>query len=404
MVVHQAQEALEHPDPLDSPDRVHPLGPVAEGLSHEGRTFQHPLGTPLHSAALVAVEMGSIGAEAAGIHPGMQGDGLHALIEDADQTGFPTHPDLLSRMFRRHRVEGLEHLNVPVPVNRPTAFAEHREQTGRQRPQSRALHLPELLADLPARGAVKPGVGHRPLPFRQMEVLLRQAGELPALDRVVLGVFDAGLDFSLVAGHRRPRRQHHRCVMDTGLPHLGVEFRLVPVGPTDRRPQIIDDQLLGNSSEVPKGVLQPPDESLGRLSPHHLAVALAGVAQDDPQQVGTAAAPVPLHHPGSLPIIHLGLLSRGALPPAKGKFAERPKTPHEALHRRVAPRERALDHQILVDPLRAQPLFHRHLDRSPMGFALTAPPRHRPGGRNGRLGCLTLVHTLHGAGGRNGWF
>ena len=191
VVIHQSQKALENPDPLDPADLVHPLGPVPTGLAHEGGAFEHPFDAAFDEGALVAVDVGLVGAEASRIHSGVKGYWLHPLVKEAYEPRLPADPDLLADELRRNGVEGFLEFNVTVPVDGSPGLGEHREETGRQRLQAGLFHFPELLSDLTASGAMKSGVGHGPFPLDEVSVLSGQARKLAAFESVVLAVLDA---------------------------------------------------------------------------------------------------------------------------------------------------------------------------------------------------------------------
>ena len=135
---------------------------------------------------------------------------------------------------------------------------------------------------------------------------------------------------------------------------LGIEFGFEPIDLLDGRPQIVDDQGPYHPAKVPEGIFQPADEVLGSLPPEGLGVTLARVAQDHPQDMGTATAPV-LDHPSPLAKIDLCLLSRLALHPPERQWIGLLQLPHKALHRIVAAVELVLAHQVLINPLGGQP-------------------------------------------------
>ncbi len=98
--------------------------------------------------------------------------------------------------------------------------------------------------------------------------------------------------------------------------HLRVEFRIIPVGPRYRRPQVVNDRVRGTPPEVTKRIFQTPDEALGRLLPVQLHNALREWGEDKPKQMRSLAFAV-YQHPRTLPKIHLGFLSRFHFHPHK---------------------------------------------------------------------------------------
>ena len=149
-------------------------------------------------------------AEAAGFLLGVNGNLLHpATIEDSHQSAVPSHPDTTPNIFRRYRVVGIVHFDVPVTMHRPLSFMEEREPTGWQRQQCRTLDLPKDFANLLTRRAVDACIGDVGLPVQQVAILGGQTGESPALQCVAFNIADPSLDLALVAGRVRLGRQDH---------------------------------------------------------------------------------------------------------------------------------------------------------------------------------------------------
>ena len=299
------------------------------------------------------MQMVRVGGELARFGQRMNGDDFPALVEHPDQPGLPAHPDLPADILRRHGIISPLQLNVTIPMHRAGRFFKHREQTRRQRQQFGAFHFVEHLADLLPGGAMNARVRHAAFPLRKKQVLRRQTRKAPALERVVLAILDPGLDLAFVARHRRSGRQHHRAVVAAELLHLRVEFGIIPVGPRDGRPQVVDDQRAGNPAEVTKRIFQTPDEALGRLPPDHFAVALARMAQDDPKQMRSLAFAVH-HHPRALAKIHLGFGSRLHLHPHKRHRLGLAQLPHESFHGMITAGETMVTNQVLINPLGPQ--------------------------------------------------
>ena len=99
-----------------------------------------------------------------------------------------------------------------------------------------------------------------------MLVLLLQAGERAALQRVVLHILHARFDLPLVPRHVGLGRQNHRAVVPAERLHLGRQLRIEPVGMRDGRLEIVDHQRLGHAAEVREGVFQAAEEVFGRLA------------------------------------------------------------------------------------------------------------------------------------------
>jgi len=120
-------------------------------------------------------------------------------------------------------------------------------------------------------------------PAGSLVVLFLKTLERAALQRVLLHVVDAPFDLPFVPGRARLRRQHDRSVVLTKTAELWIQFRVVPIGLDHSRLEVIRHERFRDSAEVTKRVLDAPDEVLGRLAKHRLAIALARVTQHDSQ-------------------------------------------------------------------------------------------------------------------------
>ena len=213
-----------------------------------------------------------------------------------------------------------------------------RERLQRQWHQRRPLHVGEVLADLTARGAVDPGVGHGQLPVQQEAVLLLQAGEASPLEGIVLNVVDTLLDLPLVAGRVGPRGPEHDAVMLAEGADLGIELGIEPVGLLHGGLEVIQDQPPRCSAEVAEGILDAAEEVVGGLAVDDLAVGLAGVRQHDAEEMGFAALAVGADDRGTCAEVDLGLITGLAFEAAEGELARRLQAADEATDAVVAAR------------------------------------------------------------------
>ena len=83
--------------------------------------------------------------------------------------------------------------------------------------------------------------------------------------------------------------------------------------------EVVQDQAPGHPAEVPEGVLQAAEEVVGGLAVDGLAVALAGVAQDDAEDVGLAPLAVGADDRGAGAEVDLGLVAGVALDATEGQ-------------------------------------------------------------------------------------
>lgn len=291
-------------------------------------------------------------------------DRLHLAVEHPYEMTIPTGPYPATGILRGNRVIRLGHLDVTVPVHRPSAFLKAGESTGRQWRQLR-LFLLEEQVNLLAGGAVDAGVGDPPFPVAEVLILLGQADERVALQGIVLDVIDPLFHLALVPRHPRLGRQNHRPVVLTEGLDFRVHLRIVPVRPTDGRLEIVDHGRLGNPAKGPEGVLQAAEEVLGRLMVNHLAVRLSRETQDDPEDITAATFAVRPQNRRPDAEVHLCLLTQQHLQPAERQRLTLTQTLEEPTNAGVAGRETMPLHQVLVDPLAGQSLPELCLNHRP---------------------------------------
>jgi hypothetical protein len=131
---------------------------------------------------------------------------------------------------------------------------------------------------LPPGGAVHALVSDLFLPVKQMGVLLAERGELPALERVVFGVAHAAFHLALVLGRVGAAGHRRHAVVAAEIRQFRVHGRIIPIRLDHRRLEVVEIEQTRHPAEIPHGVLDHPQEGLGILAQHHLAVALARVA------------------------------------------------------------------------------------------------------------------------------
>jgi len=174
-----------------------------------------------------------------------------------------------------------------------------------------------------------------------------------------------------------------------------VHGRIIPIRLDHRRLEVVEIEQARHPAEMAHGVFKHPQEGLGVLAQHRLAVALARVAQNRPEQPGAPGLPIGLHQRRAEPEIHLHLLARLALDaPHAGRFSGL-EFGHVAPHRRIGAAESVAGRQILVDALGAQAKLEHRGDDPVEPATQTA----RAGGQFG--GALWLVWE-GGAGGQFG--
>ena len=174
MAAGKAQEALEHSHSLDAAGLDHGLGPGgalrAQAIATLLKSHAAPRSTPLIFSA--AMYSGGVLKR-----PGscLTCTAICSIRSLKIRTRRPSQRTQTSprQVLRRHRVVGPLDLDVAVAVHRAARFVKRRERLQRQRQKAPALDVGEVLADLAARGAVDPRVGHGQLPVEQ------EAGSAP---------------------------------------------------------------------------------------------------------------------------------------------------------------------------------------------------------------------------------
>jgi hypothetical protein len=157
-----------------------------------------------------------------------------------------------------------------------------------------------------------------------------------------------------------------------------------------------------------EGVLEAAEEVVGGLARDGLAVALAGVAQDDAKDVGLLALAVGADEGRTGAEVDLGLVTRVALDTSEGEIVSLLEAVDEPADGVVAAGVAAVRDEIPIDPLGGGSLVGLGCDqlapRLTAADAAGAAWRREWVGASGRDGQTGSVVALRGADGRNGWF
>ena len=198
------------------------------------------------------------------------------------------------------------------------------------------------------------------------------------LEGVSLGVLHAAFDLALVTGHVRLGGQEHACRSAGEGLQLGIDLRVVPVGPGHGGLQVVDHQPLGHAAEIPEGVLQALHEGFRGLPPDGLAVALAAVREHDAEHPRTPPLAVGPDDRRAGAEVHLRLLAGLRLHPPERQRRLPPQPRDEPPHAVVTRRALAVVFdQVLVNPHRRQALLDLRQDLFPEGLALAGRPTGR---------------------------
>src|SRR5207302_1178974 len=148
--------------------------------------------------------------------------------------------------------------------------------------QRRLLDLQEVGQDLAPGGAVDAELGYGPVPALQELVVLLQALEPAALERVALDVAAAALLDALLLGMGGARGQGHTAPVAGERLVDVVEVGVIEAGAGDTDPGVIEADHLWDPAERLQRVLLNPHEGHLLLAPDALLVAVAAAAQRHP--------------------------------------------------------------------------------------------------------------------------
>ena len=337
----------------------------------------------------------------------MDGDLSHLLVEHTHDARVPTNPNRSSKIFGRYGVVRLHHFDMTVTMDLALRFVKQGEWFAAQGTQRRPLDLLEHLSDMLASRPMNPRVGDGSFPVLQVLVLFLQVSERSSFESIRFDVPNAALDLPLVSRHIRFCRKERRAVVHTEVTNLRCQFRVVPVGMTDRSPQIVDHDRLRNTAKAPKRVLQASQKVLRGLARRSFAIPFAAVAQHDAEHMRLASATIGQQERGHRPIVDLCLESRRTFHATHRERNARGQLLNEATNAVITSRVLLIVHQILIDPLGAQLLSDLRLNDLTKWFAGTAATRLALLRCNRRCpsGCLCCNADAEiGPGGRYGWF
>ncbi len=218
-------------------------------------------------------------------------------------------------------------------------------------------------------------VGHTPLPELQVPVLGFQRSERVPLERVAFHITDAALDLALVPRRAGLGGQDHRTIVLTEREQLGIQLGIKPVGMRDGRLEVVDHQRLGHSAEMPEGILDRPQEVVGRLAKADFTVGFTRMREHDAKDVrlaplaGTDRRLVRQRDRHAGAEVDLSLFARRDFHAThrQGRPAGQPLD--ESPYAPVAGRETLIGHEVLVNPLRRKTLLQLGQDQFAVGLA-----------------------------------
>ncbi len=118
MAIRQAQSPLKDAGAFDTAIVQHGFGPaLAVGTEQRGAA-ELPSDSTFDAADLLGGDVLVLRAEPSRLLLDVEGDLLHAPVEQANRMAVPPRPEFPAEILGRSRVVGLVHFDVPVAVNR----------------------------------------------------------------------------------------------------------------------------------------------------------------------------------------------------------------------------------------------------------------------------------------------
>src|SRR5438552_2524002 len=166
-----------------------------------------------------------------------------------------------------------------------------------------------------------------------------------------------------------PTRHQGDAVMATKAFELWIQIRIIPIGPTDRGPEVVYVQGFGDAAKVTKRVFQAANERLGGLIPNGLTVGLARIAQHNAEDPRLAASATGLVDRGAATEIDLGFFSGLNLDAVNRRGRTLFEPANESFDGLVGTLEPDFDDQVLINALGGQTKVDFGLD--PLSVCLT---------------------------------
>ena len=222
-----------------------------------------------------------------------------------------------------------------------------------------------------------------------MLVFATQGGEGPSAQRIALEVANPVLRFSFVLRGIRPAGQQGATVVTTEAQQLGIEFGVTPIGVLDRRAQVVEINDLADTAEGPKSIFQAADQIFRGLLKDGFTVSLARKAQDHAQHPRPTMVPLRVDHGRASAEINLHFLAGLHLDTPHPLGCLIAQLTHETFDRLIRTTKVHFRHQVLINPLGAQPLLQLRLNACLMNGTMTGAAS---------LGCQRRSHQLRTQG------
>ena len=118
MTIRQAQQPLKNAGAFDAAIVQHGFGPTLAVRTEQRRTAERPGDSTFDAADLLRGDVLVLRAEPSRLLLDVEGDLLHARVEQANRMAVPPRPEFSAEILGRSRVVGLGHFDVPVSVDR----------------------------------------------------------------------------------------------------------------------------------------------------------------------------------------------------------------------------------------------------------------------------------------------
>ena len=281
----------------------------------------------------------------------------------------PLHVDLPTDPARRRAIVSRLYFDATIQMNRALAILVVAERLQRQRLQE-GLLFGEHRGNLPLGPPMDALIGPALFPVVQIRLRFFQALELLALQRRLLRMADATLDFSFSIRIPHFARQRRHAVMRQNVTIQGIQTGIVEVGRQHALAKVVQDHDPRRTAQPAKGLLMQLGPHPRTRSEDQQANRLAAAAQRHDKQPRAsifAAVRIAHHRPG--PVINLGLFTWLCLDdhPRFSRYRSA-QLAHESLDTLIAAGKPMPIDQILPDTHRVAAALQLQHDQLPVCF------------------------------------
>src|SRR5690606_30260621 len=304
--VHDALDAARAGLALAAPERVAKRTDVRAGEAGGGQQLAHPRVRVLRlvtwKGAAPAALLGEILAEK-----------LAALVQEAHASAVPLDVDhATDPAGRRVVVRGID-LDTAVEVHDAAAVLVIAKSLERKRLQVRPF-LGKHRRDLALGGAVDARVSPALLPAVEVRLCVGEALEAKSLERRVLRVADAALDFAFAVSVAHTARQRDGAMVGEHVAVKRIESRVVDVGLEHALLEVVEHDDTRYAAEAAEGGLVELGPDSAARAKGEQADRLAAIAERQDEETRAAVlAGLRVAHHRPVAIVDLRLLARRSL-------------------------------------------------------------------------------------------